>query len=714
MPISESLSLSIIIPVYNSKDYVEASIKSAVDQTLPRSEYEIIVVDDGSDDGTDKLLRDLKSSTPNMVLITQTNSGTPGGARNTGMDVARGRYMFFLDSDDALHHDAMRKMVEAADQYGSDVVLGKIASLDHRKVAKSMFKKTIYNANFYDDNVYRSLSPTKLFRTSTVGPSRFPTNVKISEDTAFVAEIYFKSHTFSILTDAPYYYVQYRTDGTNLTLQKSSAQERVLRGWNLAEIVTTNLPPGDHRDTMMKRPFMRLTGIFGWRLLNLGDQEATDLLLDIQSKFSGLFTNNVSLGFSDTDRIALELATSAPPQITKEYVEWRVNNSGNLFKATPNGLCMNVPKSVLYYVGKDKLMVRQPTTDTVLHQSIIARSRVALIMRSRLVHSNLSSDNAYVELISRSKSPEVKTYTASQVVESEQAFTDASLKRVEVDLQSLEPGVWDLFLVQEFGGSQVRQRIGKQRLPEIEDCPTWLTVGRVSGSVKIAVYFTIYGNLSIDVGETRIRPQSSMTIFGPHESSNDGGSMILWHSSLTGTDRPPQREVILERLQLSESFIQEYDAETIATVSVSDDLFRLVRSQLAWNTYDYWQLSIRSDGEIYKTDSPAAVQAAMRTQQLEAHHGEGRAARPGHEVVQYSENFFEVVRHLTSKHDMAIYDIEDLKSRNRKLERKVRNLTRSVRSLTRSLYRVENSRSWKITAPMRRLKFAKAKGLGSK
>ena len=91
------MKLSIIMPCYNMKIYIEEALRSAFLQTLP--DIEVICVDDGSTDGTWELLQRLKGEYNNLKICSQENKGA-GGARNKGIEAAKGEYIAFLDADD--------------------------------------------------------------------------------------------------------------------------------------------------------------------------------------------------------------------------------------------------------------------------------------------------------------------------------------------------------------------------------------------------------------------------------------------------------------------------------------------------------------------------------------------------------------------------------------------------------------------------------------
>jgi glycosyltransferase involved in cell wall biosynthesis len=96
------MHVSVIIPVYNGKKFVQRAIRSAIDQNFPRKHFEIIVVDDGSTDNTIEVIQPFKDSI--RILRHEKNMGL-AASRNTGIRAARGQYIVNLDADDYLHQD---------------------------------------------------------------------------------------------------------------------------------------------------------------------------------------------------------------------------------------------------------------------------------------------------------------------------------------------------------------------------------------------------------------------------------------------------------------------------------------------------------------------------------------------------------------------------------------------------------------------------------
>ena len=111
--------VSVIIPAYNYEKYVGKAIESILQQTL--EELEIICIDDGSSDGTLDILLSYAANDPRITVCTQINKGL-SGARNTGLKVARGQYIDFLDSDDQLTADALENLYYIANIRKLDIL----------------------------------------------------------------------------------------------------------------------------------------------------------------------------------------------------------------------------------------------------------------------------------------------------------------------------------------------------------------------------------------------------------------------------------------------------------------------------------------------------------------------------------------------------------------------------------------------------------------
>ncbi len=114
---------SVVIPCYNAQDHVEYALSSVIGQTVDKSRYEIIAVNDASTDDTLKVLNGWKDRYPDTVkVITYDENLRQGGARNRAIKEAEGDYICFLDADDIMEKDALRLFADCANDATEDIV----------------------------------------------------------------------------------------------------------------------------------------------------------------------------------------------------------------------------------------------------------------------------------------------------------------------------------------------------------------------------------------------------------------------------------------------------------------------------------------------------------------------------------------------------------------------------------------------------------------
>ena len=105
------MKLSIIIPVYNVEKYISQCLDSVLEQDIPYLEYEVIVVNDGSPDNSAAIIAEYEKKYPNIVYIFKENGGL-SSARNAGLKVAKGDYLWFIDSDDWIEKNCLKNLLE--------------------------------------------------------------------------------------------------------------------------------------------------------------------------------------------------------------------------------------------------------------------------------------------------------------------------------------------------------------------------------------------------------------------------------------------------------------------------------------------------------------------------------------------------------------------------------------------------------------------------
>lgn len=113
--------LSIIVPMYNSEKWLPKCVESLLHQDLKQEEYEILLVNDGSPDGCEKLAEDYAKGYSNVRVLNRINGGT-SAARNTGIRAASGKYLYFVDPDDYILENSLRIPIDRMEQESLDVL----------------------------------------------------------------------------------------------------------------------------------------------------------------------------------------------------------------------------------------------------------------------------------------------------------------------------------------------------------------------------------------------------------------------------------------------------------------------------------------------------------------------------------------------------------------------------------------------------------------
>ena len=133
----QDILLSFIVPMYNSVEYIKQCIDSIECQRVPKNSYEIIIVDDGSSDGCG----DIASSYENVVYYRQVNQGQ-SVARNKGIELAKGKYICFVDSDDALVKNSIGYLLDIALNNNLDVITYKMIRCSSSQIESITPRKT--------------------------------------------------------------------------------------------------------------------------------------------------------------------------------------------------------------------------------------------------------------------------------------------------------------------------------------------------------------------------------------------------------------------------------------------------------------------------------------------------------------------------------------------------------------------------------------------
>lgn len=128
MQTNETPLVSVVMPAYNSEAYIQSAIRSLQNQTV--EDWELLVIEDGSKDTTPEVVAKLAQADGRIRLLpNEKNMGT-ARSRNRGMDLCRGRYIAFLDSDDCWHSTKLEKQIALAQSTGADILYTSYAIVD--------------------------------------------------------------------------------------------------------------------------------------------------------------------------------------------------------------------------------------------------------------------------------------------------------------------------------------------------------------------------------------------------------------------------------------------------------------------------------------------------------------------------------------------------------------------------------------------------------
>lgn len=202
-----------IIAAYNAEEYLSETLDSIFSQTMNNSEYEVIVVNDGSSDHTLDILNSYKKNYSNLTVIDKENGG-PSSARNSGLDIAKGEYVFFFDADDILESDALNLMYNTASDKNADLLIGKYDIFNRHTTIKIHNLDALIELDEIDkyntDILWTFSLSNKLFRRSLIEKYslRLPP-ISYSEDGAFLVQFLYRTSKIAGLDYTIFHYRRY-------------------------------------------------------------------------------------------------------------------------------------------------------------------------------------------------------------------------------------------------------------------------------------------------------------------------------------------------------------------------------------------------------------------------------------------------------------------------------------------------------------------------
>lgn len=230
---SGPLFLSFIVPCYNAGKYIQRCLNSLYCCGLPESQFEIVCVDDCSNDDTNEIVEANQSIHPNIIIIQHERNLRAGGARNTGLLSSRGKYIWYVDSDDFIMEGSAKYLIQQCEKYDLDTFSFNMSRVDENGILKNeiVFKNTIVgstgidflNTVFGEQLVFHLGFPCRtIYRRSLLLDNDifFPTDMRFGEDTTYMMEAISKSSKTGCVPDVFYYY--YQNGDSSSFLKKTS------------------------------------------------------------------------------------------------------------------------------------------------------------------------------------------------------------------------------------------------------------------------------------------------------------------------------------------------------------------------------------------------------------------------------------------------------------------------------------------------------------
>lgn len=231
--------ISVIIPVYNVANYLPACLDSVLAQTY--RDIEVIVVEDGSTDGSGDICDDYACRDARVSVFHQPNGG-PSAARNKGLEMARGEYISFIDCDDVVHERYLEVLLDEMNLHHADIVQSPYQIIPESKrndyspnrlkqpLPKNYQTKVLTSEQAMLSMLYQQgmadSSPCKLFHRSLFEGLRFPVVYRVYEDLYAMAQVYPHIERM-VWIDVPMYFYFKQDNGTlnSLSIRRNDAFE---------------------------------------------------------------------------------------------------------------------------------------------------------------------------------------------------------------------------------------------------------------------------------------------------------------------------------------------------------------------------------------------------------------------------------------------------------------------------------------------------------
>ena len=231
----ERIAVSVIVPIYNTRPFLEECVRSILNQQF-REPFEVLLVDDGATDGCDVLCDELAAQDRRIRVFHQENQGL-SGARNTGIDAARGRYYAFVDADDVVRPGYLQALYDACETHDAYMAICAVEDVNEDGTSQDppeytlpaetgvFVGKDLLNRFYAPNGTYYTVAWNKLYRAEVWKLLHYPEG-RLHEDD-FVAHRLFWRCDKVVCLDAPLYNYRLRKGSICRTEMKPEAFDAV-------------------------------------------------------------------------------------------------------------------------------------------------------------------------------------------------------------------------------------------------------------------------------------------------------------------------------------------------------------------------------------------------------------------------------------------------------------------------------------------------------
>ena len=231
----ERIAVSVIVPIYNTRPFLEECVRSILNQQFSEP-FEVLLVDDGATDGCDVLCDELAAQDRRIRVFHQENQGL-SGARNTGIDAARGRYYAFVDADDVVHPGYLQALYDACEAHDAYMAICAVEDVNEDGTSQDppeytlpaetgvFVGKDLLNRFYAPNGTYYTVAWNKLYRAEVWKLLHYPEG-RLHEDD-FVAHRLFWRCDKVVCLDAPLYNYRLRKGSICRTEMKPGAFDAV-------------------------------------------------------------------------------------------------------------------------------------------------------------------------------------------------------------------------------------------------------------------------------------------------------------------------------------------------------------------------------------------------------------------------------------------------------------------------------------------------------